>query len=392
MKKTFRYSSQTKREVVSFCGTSLLLFIAGYIYLVFEQSQQYAGLSLPILLLVIFILVKPILNVFSYKMELHENKFYQKTLFSRFTLTFDQIKGYEKTLNLKLIHTSDAQKNLSIPEELEPQQILEQFIIQNFEKITTEESIGSEKIHAEIFQNPQFGHTVEKRQENLKKTKKQANQLQYFSQALFLYAFLFIAHAWVVTVSGTGLLLVLWFIYRKKGLASLALHPQSIYPSYAALLWVFTGMLMLHGIFSYNLLYYHIVWNWAIPTALVFAGLAYWAVRRNFQLVPGFLRLNQIGVILIASLVFGYYGIVGVNCVYDYNPTYTQDAIVASKEETGTSYDAEVVIERKQVLKLSVGSNLYQKIKAGDHLKVYIGSGAFNIPWVKHAEKVPKKK
>ncbi|OJJ22140.1 hypothetical protein BKI52_08875 [marine bacterium AO1-C] len=389
MQKVFKYSSPRRLEATLTNIPIILLLLIFYVFFpktYFPNATQGwvvytagAFFILPI--------VWHYIAFLNYRLEVASDRFIVHKLLSKTELEFTDFKGYSIGLNITLLHRENVKRDLDIDEDIASQEDLEAFIIQQFELI--QENEQKNKQLGDILNNPDFGETPKERQRNFKRSSRVARRLTIFSILTFYHSFFFIRPDSVAIVFWASFFVVLWGVFRKKGLVGLGFPDDlNLYISYLPALFVSTGFISIRAMFLYNLLDYQAIWPYAIPIILGLGLLSYIAARKNLRLITAAQRNQQLFMILIFSLAMGYYTVATINCMFDKTKLTEQRVIVVKTEETDYSYDAIIKLKDAKEIRLNIGQNLYRSMKRGDSLSIYVQQGLLGVPWVRSADKI----
>lgn len=330
---------------------------------------------------IIIILLNGLIETFTLRFVIEDDRIYTKNFFSYKELSKSEIKGFRFNGHYLLIESfTEMKKNLKIETKIEDFDEIMTWFSGNYTNLDQIESIEEKK---EILSSEKYGQTEEERENRLKKARITTKVINWSAGIMIVVFMLFRFKNEFTLYPFLIFPFICLFVYRYfNGLIRMETKKDSQYPSFFIAL-VIPGILLFVSSFShYNIMDYS---NKIVPMVLFsFLFSAAFLYRNNeFGKITDYLKIG-IFTVFIFLYTFGAYNT--ANCLLDKSKPKIYKATVLSKHEThGKSRMYYLKLTPwgpvKALDEYSVSEEMYEYTNENDIVNVSLRKGKLGMPW-----------
>jgi hypothetical protein len=305
----------------------------------------------------------------------------QVSAFKTKELPFNLVKGYtEDKQYLRILPSEEGFPTIKISPYTGGLLKLKEELITRFTDLDNETLIAEEE---ELLQDETLGTTEEERSVQLKQIRKTTRICNTTAWVISIWLFLY-PRPYELLVYGTMAFfaIVLYILYKNKGLIRIDEKPKTAYPNLANAIILPSLMIMLRALLDFDIFDYHRLWQWVIAGTLALFTFILYSTR-------AFTNKKQIAsnlIYLIFTAAFNFGAIVETNCLPDTSqPQHYTTPVLDKRVSKGktTTYYLKLSAWGSKIEPddVSVNKSLYDRVGIGDNVHVYLKQGALHIPW-----------
>lgn len=348
-----------------------------------EFSWSWGLVLVPISIGMTLLMIYGVVSTYKGKLIIHSDKVVEIGVFKNKELELSNIKGYRTDQNYTyLIPKTADPKHIKVSQYIGNRDAFNRWLYINFQDVDTIESALEVE---EILANQEFGRTVEDREDKLKRARLVSRTLNVIGSILAAILFFYPRPYDLVTLIALIFpVFILVSLRLFRGLIRMDQKNNSGYPSIIYGL-ILPGMaLALRSFIDFDILEYSNFWLPAIAVTVV-NSLVIFSSTTELKFTK---KADYVTVISVLAFVFVYsYGaVINYNCIYDESqPEIYSSEILDMRIDSGktTLYYIELepwgpVTENEEV---SISKSLYQRLRVGESVNIYLMNGKMNIPW-----------
>lgn len=360
----------------------LAIFMIGFSLFLLNIGNSKAGnrvLAIPAFLVLFAVLL--VVNKFRSKIIISADSIISINMFGFKELNTANIKGCrfgEKVIYIVPNSSSDPQITIRGYSDLSNSEYLAKWLRENFKDLDAEDlTIEQNK----LLQDGRLGSTQEEREEKIKRIKQLAMTYNITGMILGIAAIFFDNYFVTIILISFPLMGILLMIF-SKGLVKFVSSKRSAY-SYTMLGFLLPSFTMLIKSFSeYEISQYENLWlPFIIVTILLLTLLYFIGINRSAESIAG-----QVAIMLIACLIYGYGGIIQINCKFDRSkPQLIHTSVYSKWKEYSkgehyhlklNTWDADGKLKDIEVSKAT-----FDEFSEGSKIGINLKRGLLNIPW-----------
>lgn len=348
-----------------------------------SDTDLWVALTLvPVSLGMITLMVFGIIDAIKGKLIISDKTITRVGVLKNKTLKIEEVKGYRQDQNyIYLFPVATGLPKIKISQFYGNKGSLNKWLFKNFRDL---DEIQSEEDTTEILQNPEFGDTVDDRNQKLATAQKVSKTLNAISFAMAFWVFIWPSpYQWVIVITMILPIAAFVAIHLFKGLIRVDGKQGSGYPNLHTSI-IFPSMILaLRAFIDYEVLSYDNFWLKGIIIAVVSAGMLLSASNElDIKKVRHLLTALVFGIIMFC---YSYGALIHINCFYDDgNPLVHSKKVLSKRKSTGkhTRYYVEIKDwMSSDLVEVPVDSDLYEALDIGDQIRILEKSGKLDIPW-----------
>lgn len=354
---------------------------AGYCLYLLTQKNENPYILLAVAIPVSVLAYCAWLDTDKNKIVITNDSITRRSFIKRKELAIRHIKGYninKDNIFIKPISSAYPQISISGISYWQNSQEIQHWLQTNL--IDLDSAAYEEELQT-ILEDKGLGITTEDRQQKLASAKKICTYFNIAGIILFFVLLMF-PRPYQLMISIALLMPMICIIVFYVNAGTITMVDDSkknAYPTLSTALFFLVGALLLRMMIDYDLLDYTqcITPVIIIASSLAFVFFLIYKLRKPY-------KFSYTLAIIIA--IYSYAGFVAVNCVFDNGTAKTYQATVLSKHISHgktTTYYLEITKWglRKTSEDESVPSSIYNNVKSGQSINVYVKPGRLNIPW-----------
>ncbi len=353
----------------------------------FEKATNwrlYLLLFLPLSIFMSLLFISALLDTIKAKLVIEHDKIIQHGFFRTKELPFFCIKGYTvDNYIIRIFPTEKGLPKIKVSQYTERLEELEEMLSQRIVNLDKENLRIEED---EIRNNEALGITEKEREDRLRQARKACKVLNNIGFAAGLWLIIYPTPYNIA--SGLALLfplVVLFFIYRFRGIIKMHEKPGSAYPSLLTA-WMMPAMaLALRGLLDFQLLSYTQMWlpvilgTLVVCLLLVICSQPFHAHRKKWMIT--------IFTYLFLAMVYSYGAFMNLNCFADnshpqYYTVKVLDKHISSGKQTTYYLKLQSWGPVQKEDEVSVSQDVYNKINTGGRVNIYLKKGLLQVPWL----------
>ena len=313
----------------------------------------------------------------------------KNTLFVR-KLRIEEIQGYKKVEHYILIYPKGRfKKRIKISDYISDNGEIYYWLQDNFIDLNSAEEEKEEK---EYYRNPEYGMSIQEKDILLRKaqlTAKCVNILSIIITVLFLFLSKYLKNEYFANVLVFLPLIIILIVIFFRGIIKYDEKREDEKTLYPSVLWGFLSPifgLLLHVMFSINILKYDSIWNLLFYSTLITFFLCIYG-SKEYKLDNAKV-IGTIVSLFLFSALYCYSLIIVFNVFFDSSISKSHQAFVIEKRVSKgktTSYYFKLFNEElsKKEEEYNVSSSLFESKNVGDNITVLVKQGKLNIPYYK---------
>lgn len=337
----------------------------------------------PVAISMIVIAVLALIDTVKARFVIAADRIYTTAVFNKRMLLFNEIKGYRITDKFIFVEALiKEKKRIKISTYYEKSDEIKQWLFERYDDLDAVNIIAEEK---SILEDAEFGRNTAERENHLKRARIATTTLNIIAIALSAWAFF-----WPVPYGClmTALILIpvvsVLLLKFSGGIIHLEAKNDSAYPTSMYSIAIPGFILAMRAFVDYNLTGYEKLWP-AVLLSTLFFMVVVLIGNKEFA----YDKIRELFTILGITVFFfcACFGSVTIlNCYYDRSEAQRFYAKVLNKRSSSgkhTSYYIELAPWGSQTEseEVSISSEIYNRIQAGDTVRVNLKRGEFDIPW-----------
>ncbi|OJJ22141.1 hypothetical protein BKI52_08880 [marine bacterium AO1-C] len=339
------------------------------------------GVALPVWL---------VLSAFKFKIEITTTSIVITTLFKKRELKLEHIKGFKYLRQgyiMVLVHRDDSALDMSFEQAILRTNGLKEWIKESFDDITEEDVEVKAIRQSQNLDEAATARGIDKANKNAK----------VVSGIFVLYSFLIFFYqgnsSLVAVLSFFLPLTGLYFIYINRGFVKLHFSTnRKTSPLYTLSLLLLITSIALQTRRT-DIVDHSAVLLVVTQFTVLFVILSVIAIRKNLILGTKGNRIEEVMIVLMLAIIYGYASAINVNVGFDNSTPVESIQRVLEKKAEGESRAIFISVGAEQI-EVNVSRDLFEKNDSGDKIRVYQKQGFLGIPWIWKVEnkKIPHQK